>query len=125
MTRKTFLGVVLALAVFGGGVYAQDRIFAFRGAFVDIPIEAPCVVVSTSMAVYDRNPWLVFTCNTGQVILRRYMNPNDNVIAPVRVTIVDDASQTETPSLPAEKPAVYDTCPTPDPVTGVYGLCKR
>ena len=119
MNRKTVLGVVLALGLFSGGVYAQDYIFAFQ-AHVDVPIETPCIAVSASMTVYDKNPWIVFTCNTGQVIVRRFLNPNDHTIAPVAVYTVENPN---TPIPRDPRDTTVEACHVPGMVTGIYGGC--
>lgn len=76
------LAVSLAVLVFAAGVAAQDRIFAFRGAFQDVGVSHPCgadgLKGAASMTVYDTNAWIVFTCADDRVVLRRYFNPNDN-----------------------------------------------
>jgi hypothetical protein len=122
MKRRLLVGVI-ALGLFGGGVFAQDHFFAFRGAFIDIPITSPCLatVRSASMTVYDGNAWVVYTCsdgNAGQVVLRRYLNPNDNVKAPVAVYTVEDpnaSGEPQNPSLAAGH--------TPGMITSIYGGC--
>ena len=121
MNRKTILGVVVALGLFAGGVYAQDMIYPFRFAHIDVPLsEAPCALMGpVSMTVYDRNPWIVYTCNTGQVILRRFLNPNDNAIEPMPVIIYPNA-QPESP-VPAAPATVR--CTVPGMVTSIYGGC--
>jgi hypothetical protein len=82
--KRMILGVVAALVVFAAGVGAQDAIFAFRGAFADTLVTNPCgangLKGPASMTVYDRNAWIVYTCNDDRVALRRYFNPNDNAI---------------------------------------------
>jgi hypothetical protein len=84
--RRKFVLVIAALALFHAGAHAQDAFFAFHGAFVDVPVSQPCgangLKGSASMTVYDHSAWLVYTCNDDRVILRRYFNANDNVIAP-------------------------------------------
>lgn len=91
--KRTLIGAVIALGLFGAGAAAQDRIFAFRGAFQDIQLgEHPCgangLKGSASITVYDRNATILYTCNDDRVIVRRYFNPNDNAITPVPVFTV-------------------------------------
>jgi hypothetical protein len=119
MKRRLLVGIV-ALGLFGGGVFAQDFIFAFKAHAQDVQIEPPCMAVSASMTIYDRNPWIVFTCNTGQVILRRYLNPNDNAIAPVAVYTVRDPN---TPIPRDPRDPTVEACHVPGMVTGIYGGC--
>jgi len=123
MNRTTLLGVVLALGLFTGGVYAQDKIFAFKGAHLDVPLsDAPCALMGpVSMTVYDKNPWIVYTCNTGQVILRRYMNPNDSAITPVPVIIFPDQQPEPVPT--PQLPTATVRCTVPGMVTSIYGGC--
>ncbi|HMF60606.1 MAG TPA: hypothetical protein VK595_09545 [Vicinamibacterales bacterium] len=120
MNRTTLLGVVLALGLFSSEASAQDQIFAFRGAHIDVPIETPCIAVSASMTVYDSNPWILFTCNTGQVILRRFLNPNDHAIAPVAVYTVENPNR----PIPRDpRDTTIEACHVPGMVTGIYGGC--
>lgn len=97
--RRCVLLSLCALA-FASPVAAQDAFFAFHGAFVDIPVSQPCgfngLKGPASMTVYDKNAWLVYTCNDDRVILRRYFNANDNVIAP--------SSPVQAPPAPSEAP---------------------
>jgi hypothetical protein len=98
--RKILAAVVVALVVFAAGVYAQDRIFAFRGAFTDTVIGQPCgeagLKGAASMTVYDTSAWIVYTCTDDRVVLRRYFNPNDNVKP------IPTAPQSATISCPAD-----------------------
>jgi len=119
MTRKMLLGAALALVLFSSRASAQDYVYPFI-AHVDVPIETPCIAVSASMTVYDKNPWIVFTCNTGQVILRRFLNPNDHTIAPVAVYTVANPN-TPIPRNPGD--TTIEACHVPGMLTGIHGGC--
>jgi hypothetical protein len=119
------VGVVLALALFGGGVaYATgDLVFAFRGASVDVVLASPCDVRGGTRGasgphVYDGNAWITYTCENGEVVTRRYLNPNDNAgVEPIPVfTVVD-------PNASHPKTQAITTCAVPGMVTGIYGGC--
>lgn len=87
--KRVTLGVVGALTLFVAGAFAQDAIFAFRGAYQDTVVSQPCgangLKGSATMTVYDRNAWIVYTCNDDRVVLRRYFNPNDNAVTAIPV----------------------------------------
>ena len=128
MNRKTILGVVVALGLFAGGVSAGDYIYAFRNApTFDIAVTSPCTLNgsqtrnASGLTVYDRNAWIVFTCEDGSTILRRYLNPNDNAISPVPVYTVPNPNVPEQPTTPATPATVR--CTVPGMVTSIYGGC--
>lgn len=106
---KKLILVLAFVACVGAVAAAQDYIYAFRFAYVDIPVPAPpCAVVdSVTTMVYDRSAWLVFTCVDGRVILRRYFNPNDNGIAPQPVYTVPAPGSAQ--PLVVEPPAISCT----------------
>lgn len=75
--RKTFaLGVAVillgAVGALAQGVVAKN--FPFRGKPLNVKINPPCIAVSASMTLEGPYEWLVFTCNTGEVMLQRYQN---------------------------------------------------
>lgn len=89
--RALIVAALLVAAALGAA--AQDKIFAFHGAFQDTTISpGPCgdegPIGAVSMTVYDGNAWLVYTCKYDQVVLRRYFNPNDNVKQPIPVIVM-------------------------------------
>lgn len=91
--KRLTIGLVVGLLAFAAGVAAQDRIFPFRGAFQDTYVSQPCapnggLKGAVAPMIYDRNAWLVYTCADDTVVLRRYLNPNDNVSTPTPVFVV-------------------------------------
>ena len=94
--RKMILGVVVALGLFAGGVFAQDYIYDFRGANIDVALKSPCETsyggtltkTASGPHVYDGSAWITFVCENGMVYTRRYLNPNDNAKAPIAVYTV-------------------------------------
>lgn len=118
--RRLIIGVVASIGLFGVGAFAQDRIFAFRGAFQDTQLgEHPCgangLKGSASITVYDRNATVLYTCNDDRVIVRRYFNPNDNVVQPMPVFTV---TRPNTPP-----PTLTDCAAYPGFVLGRSGGC--
>jgi hypothetical protein len=121
MNRSTVIRSLAIVVLVGAGAAAaraQDKFFTFAtAAFVDIPVVSPCGPVrAASMTVYDKNAWVVFTCTSGEVVLRRYLNPNDNAVAPTAVYTVADP----TAAVPVDD---RHTCTVPGMVTGIYGGC--
>jgi hypothetical protein len=122
MTRTTVLSLVAVLCLSSVGAYAGDLFYAFHGAFVDVPLTSPCASTQTASAigVYDGNAWITFTCNDGSVILRRYLNPNDNSKPPTAVYTVPN------PNAPAPVPTAAPktvACTVPGMVTSINGGC--
>lgn len=113
MTRKILLGVVVALVLVSTGAMAQDYFNPLFGFHTDslVPEVSPCGAVgiagNVAPVVYDSSLVLVYTCNDGRVIGRRFFRPNDHNDAPP-VTVA---------------PAATVRCTVPGMVTSINGGC--
>lgn len=86
MKRWLLVGAFLLVGV--TGAVAQDFIFTSLNVFRDLPAPPPpCAVLGPAQpVVYDTTLWLFYTCDTGEVIARRFFNPVDNTHVTPTVT---------------------------------------
>lgn len=109
MKRAILVGLLVLGC--GLGAAAQDFIFTNFMASRDLPVApTPCTLLGPAEpVVYDTSLWLFYTCDTGQVIARRFFNDWDrNREAPRTI----DRTQ---PAAPAACPGGF--------MAGMYGGC--
>jgi len=132
------VGVVMAAWLVAASAGAQqlpptggDYIYAFRNApHIDILIDNPCLAqvrTASGPTLYDGNPWITFVCTSGEIVLRRYLNPNDhNSVVPIPVYTVADPNLWPLPPIAAPTPPAAPktvACTVPGMVTSIHGGC--